>query len=261
MMGFGASTMLFGNIASLLIASPAFGWQRVFFVFALCIGTMLCITALVLRLPPGDNASDSYTTKLLSEPNVDYPPRLVLRRKSFWLLFIAMSLLGSIGSSVFSFSRDISLSVGIKAQIAALLVGVLSIANGFGRILAGILYDLLHRKFILAYVGILAAIACLICILAIVKQSAVLCALGLILVGLSYGSNTFALSAVLNAYYGTRYFPQNLSLGLLVMLPSSFLAKFATTLVTATSSYLVPFVVMCAFSITALILNLNNNRP
>ena len=139
MMGFGASSMLFGNIASFLIASPAFGWRNVFFAFALCIGTMVCIAALFLRLPPSDNASAADAAKRLSEPEINYSPRSLLRRKSFWLLFIAMSLIGSVGSSVFGFSRDFSLSIGINAQIAALLVGVLSIANGFGRVLAGLL--------------------------------------------------------------------------------------------------------------------------
>lgn len=265
MMGFGASTMIFGNLAAAWMAVPSFGWRKVFLAFSICTGIALCATAFFLRLPTleevegltGTKSSDANAGK----EDAGLSPSQMIKRKSFWKLFAAMTLLGSAGSSVISFARDFAISVGVAVEYAGLLVGILSIANGLGRILAGALYDRYGREFIKFYICVIEILACALCVLTVITGWAPLCVLGFVVVGLSFGSNTSAVSTMIEAFYGPRYYPQNLSLGLLTLLPSSFLAKLSTSLMISTGGYVVPFLCMGIYGVIALLLNMNNKHP
>lgn len=262
MMGFGSSTMIFGNLAAKLLTIPAIGWRNVFLGLAILMAIVLGGAVLILRLPTEEERTT--LTKKCSAAgggSDGIHPRQVVRTRSFWMLFAAMTLLGAAGSSVISFARDFALSVGVALPFAGILVGILSISNGLGRILAGWLYDRYGRKFIMVYICVMEIASCVLCAGTVLAGSGLLCGVSFILVGLSYGANTCAVSTIIGAFYGTKYFPQNLSLGLLTLLPSSFLAKLSSTLLMVTGGYLVPFAVMGCYGVVALGLNLHNQKP
>ena len=228
MMGFGASTLIFGNIASVLINSPSFGWRRVFLLLAVCTGAALLINGILMRLPSVEDEVPLPAAKSGAKVGAaDVMTSDMLRRKSFWIFFAAMIFLGAAGSSVISFAKDFSLFVGTSAALAGLFVGILSIANGFGRILAGFIYDHFGRKAIMTFVSLIEIISCLICLAAAVLHMPVVCLVGFIAVGLSYGGNAIAISGFLTDFYGSRYYPQNLSFGMLTLMPSAFLAAIS----------------------------------
>lgn len=264
MMGFGASTLVLGNLAGSLMADPSFGWRKVFLLLALCTGVLLVIMGLLIRLPgpndylPRPNAAASGKEDF---ETVDMATSQMLARPSFWKFFAAMVLLGAGGSSVISFAKDFSVSVGTTAAAAGIFVGVLSIFNGFGRIIAGSVFDRFGRKTCMVYVGIVTLAANICCLLAALTGSSLLCLLGYCAIGLSYGGNTNVVSVFITAFYGNKYYAQNLSLGLLTIMPASILAKFSTTLLTATGAYVVPFAVLTCYAAAAMALNLSNKRP
>ena len=68
-------------------------------------------------------------------------------------------------------------------------------------------------------------------------------------------------SVFITAFYGNKYYAQNLSLGLLTIMPASILAKFSTTLLTITGAYVIPFAVLTCYATAAMALNLSNRRP
>lgn len=265
MMGFGASTLILGNLASSLIENPSFGWRKVFLFLAVCTSILLIGLGVLIRLPgPTDKLPQPHTQSAVQkEPFevVNMTSSEMIRRVSFWKFFLAMVLLGAGGSSVISFAKDFSISVGSSAAAAGLFVGVLSIFNGFGRMIAGSVFDHFGRKTCVIYVGIVAVLANAFCLAAALTSSIPLCFLGFCLIGLSYGGNTNVVSVFITAFYGTKYYAQNLSLGLLTLLPSSFLAKFSTSLLTKTGSYIVPFAVLTGYAAAAMLLNLSNKKP
>ncbi len=265
MMGFGASTLVLGNICGSLINNASFGWRRVFVLLAVCAGLALVIMGLLSALPGPDSdlpAPKAPAKKVESNEVVrDMTTREMITRISFWKLFVAMMLLGAAGSSLISFARDFSLSVGTPAAWAGIFVGVLSIANGLGRIVAGMIYDKFGRNVIVLYVGIMEIVACTVCVIAALTSSVVICLIGFILVGLSYGGNTNAVSVLITSFYGTKYYAQNLSFGLLTLLPSSVLAKVSTMILDATGGYVVPFVALIIYGIIATILIATNKKP
>lgn len=267
MMGFGASTLVLGNILGNLMNDPGFGWRKVFLVLAICTGALMVIMGLIIRLPgkdvvlpkpSGGNASAAFKEDF--EPR-DYAPGEMLKRASFWKFFIAMLLLGAAGSSVLSFARNFAISVGVESQMAGLFVGILSIANGLGRIAAGVVYDKAGRKAVMLYVSLVNVAANTLCVIAAVTGQASICLLAFIVVGLAYGGNTNATSVFMTAFYGIKYYAQNLSWGLLTLLPASFLARLSTTLLNQSGGYVLPFVVLVGYSIISTILHMTNKRP
>ena len=265
MMGFGASTLIFGNLAGSLIANASFGWRKVFVLLAVCTGVALIVNGILIRMPGPDAGlpKPPVPAKKADENDFvteDMPTSQMITRPSFWMFFVAMMLLGAAGSSLISFAKDFAVSVGVVTA-AGLFVGILSVTNGLGRIIAGSLYDKFGRQFIMVYGGVVEIAACVVCMLAAMMSSPVLCLIGFILVGLSYGGNTCAVSVLITSFYGNKYYAQNLSFGLLTLLPSSFLAKLSTTVLNATGGYIVPFALLAAYGVVSLLLNIKNKRP
>lgn len=290
MMGFGASTLVFGNLARTLIDAPTFGWRMVFICLAACAAASLAVVGAMIRMPTAEDLTvikDSIKTRVTGEAQEtvktregetetpaaagagqkedflaeDLSSMQMIQRPSFWRFFVAMLLLGSAGSSLISFARDFSVSVGATAALAGLYVGILSVANGLGRILTGMIYDRFGRKIVLIFVSLLEIAACLVCVGASASGSLLICLVGFILVGLSYGGNSNAIAVFITDFYGTKYYAQNLSFGLMTLLPSALLAKFSTTLLNVSGGYVVPFVVLAVYGAVSLFLHMINKRP
>lgn len=264
MMGFGASSLVIGNLASNIM--QALGWQTAYRLLGLALGIVLIVTGLLLKKPdPGMAfpAAKSKKTQAVENFEIrDYTTAEMLGRKSFWMAFISIGLLAAVGSSVISFAKDLALSVGAAASLATLLVGVLSVCNGLGRILTGALFDLMGRRFTMMAANILTIAAAGVTLLAVALGSLPLCIVGLCLVGLSYGSCPTVSSALVSAFYGGKYFPTNFSIMNFNLIGSSLMATACGSLLTASGgSYLPPFMLLLGLACGALVLNFVIRKP
>lgn len=263
MMGFGASSLVIGNLASAIM--EVLGWQTAYILLGAALGLVLLITALVLKRPDANTQLPEPKAKKVATSEVfksdDYTTGQMLQRKSFWMAFACLGLLGAVGSSVISFARDLALSVGAQSALATTLVGVLSVCNGLGRIFTGALFDATSRRFTMLMANILTICAAAVTLFAVTLGSLPLCIVGLCLVGMSYGSCPTVSSAFVSAFYGTRHFPTNFSMMNFNLIGSSLMATACSSLLTSTGSYMAPFAVLLALSSVALVLNLIVKRP
>ena len=263
MMGFGASSLVLGNLAS--AAMEKLGWNTAFVMLGVGLGAVLTLTALILKKPdktvvlPGPKAKKS--GKAENFEIRDYTTGQMLRRWSFWMAFVGIGLLAAVGSSVISFARDLALSVGAAASLATTLVGVLSVCNGLGRILTGALFDAMGRRFTMMAANILTIAAAGVTLLAVVLHSLPLCIAGLCLVGLSYGSCPTVSSAFVSAFYGGKYFPTNFSIMNFNLIGSSLMATACGSLLTSTGAYTAPFLLLLGLACGALVLNFIIRKP
>ena len=263
MMGFGASSLVIGNLASAIMDS--LGWQTAYVLLGGALGLVLVVTALVLKRPEESTVLPAPKVKKATNAEdfqrKDYTASQMLGRKSFWMAFACLGLLGAVGSSVISFARDLALSVGAQAALATTLVGVLSVCNGLGRIFTGALFDATGRRFTMLCANILTIAAAGVTLLAVTLGSLPLCIAGLCLVGMSYGSCPTVSSAFVSAFYGTKFFPTNFSLMNFNLIGSSLMATACSSLLTTTGSYMAPFAVLLGLSVVALVLNLLLRKP
>ena len=263
MMGFGASSLIIGNLASSIMV--AWGWQLAYRLLGAALGIVLIVTALVLKKPGEDvslPAAKIGKQKHSEEFQIkDYSTGEMLRRGSFWMIFIAYGLVGAVGNSVISFARDLAISVGAAHALATTLVGVLSVCNGLGRVIAGALFDAAGRRTTMLVSGVLTIVASSVALVAVLLGSLPVCIVGLCLVGLSYGFCPTVSSTSVAAFYGPKYFPTNFSVMNFNLIGASFVATACSSLYASTNGYVVPFVVLVALSFGAMGLILMIKKP
>ena len=238
MMCFGFSTMLLGKLAAKMFDLPAFGWRKTFLLLGASIAIVLVLCMLIVRRP---TAGDE-----LPAP---------------WLFYVYGFLAASVGSTVISFARDLSMSLGAAAETATLLVGILSICNGFGRILCGVSFDTLGRRKTMILASEVTVIAPAIMLAAILSSSLPLAILSFCLTGVSYGTVPTVSAAFIAAFYGTKDYALNYSISNTKLLFSSFSATAAAALLSSTGSYFAPFVLLFAMAVAAFVLVFAIRKP
>jgi OFA family oxalate/formate antiporter-like MFS transporter len=266
MMGYGASALVLGNVAGAMINAPALGWRKAYLILGIVTGVVLLLTALVMRFPPEGTALPLPKRKAESSSVEnfamrDYTTGEMVKRISFWLFFPFAVTVAAVGNTVISFARDLALSVGASVSLATTLVGVLSVCNGLGRILCGVIFDNTGRRTTMLFVSAIAILAPIVVLIAVLTDSVVVSIIGLCLVGVAYGCGPTISSAFVSTFYGTKFFAMNFSIANIMLVPASFTATLASTLLASTGSYVAPFVMLVGLSLVGLVLNLNIKRP
>ena len=265
MMGFGFSTLLLGNVISVLFEDAAFGWSKTYILLGIVIGAVLLAAGLFLRLPGADVMFPAPKAKKAAGKEVfevrDFTTAQMLKSFTFWRAFACMAFITAVGNSVISFARDLVISVDATPVLATTLVGVLSVCNGLGRILTGAVYDALGRRKTMLASNILTIVAAGVTLLAVRAHSLPICILGLCLAGLSYGSCPTLTSAFTASFYGQKYFSINYSLTNFNLIIAAFIANFSNSLLGSTGGYSAPFVMLLVLAVCALGLNVSIRKP
>lgn len=264
MMGFGASTLILGNLGGALFEIEAIGWRSTYVILGIALGLALVLAGLIIKRPSAEDILPEAKTVASGDEDFerrDYTPAEMLRRFSFWRAFVLLICLTAVGSSVISFARDLALSVGAEPSLATTLVGVLSVCNGLGRIITGKTFDLLGRRRTMIAANIITIFAAGVTLLAVYLISLPLCIIGLCLCGLSYGSSPTVSSAFSSAFYGMKHFSANFSIMNFNLMAASFVATACSALLTSGGGYTAPFILLLTLSSVALILNFSIKKP
>jgi len=265
MMGFGLSTLLLGNLANVLFELPSFGWQKTYLGLGLVLAAVLLAAAFILRRPGADVVFPAAKAgkKKISESFLprDFTTKEMFRSFAFWKAAVTITFIAAVGNSVISFARDLMLSVGAAPLLATTLVGVLSVFNGFGRILTGIVFDTLGRRFTMIAANIVTIAAAGITLIAVTVSSLPLCIVGLCLSGLSYGSCPTVSSAFTASFYGQKHFQMNYGVINCTLIGTSAIVTLCNRVLIATGSYTAPFILLLAAAAAALVLNFGIRKP
>ena len=264
MMGFGASSLLLGNLADALFAS-SLGWRWTYIIIGIAIALVISLSALFIEKPDANAelpAPKTVSRKREEKFEVrDYTSGEMIKRFTFWRAFLFLVFNTAVGSAVISFARDLALSVGAEAALATTLVGVLAIFNGLGRILTGIVFDKMGRRFTMLAANILTIFAAGMTLLAVSIASLPLCIVGLCLTGMSYGSSPTVASAFTSAFYGQKHFASNLGVVNFNLMAASFIATACSSLQIASGGYIAPFVLLLSLAGAGLVLNISVKKP
>lgn len=265
MMGFGISTLILGNVISLMFENSALGWQKTYIFLGIVIALALFVAAFVLRLPNADIVFPKAKAKK-SQVNEsfelrDFSTLEMISTFTYWRAFVYIAFIAAVGNSVISFARDLVLSVGAAPTVATTLVGVLAVCNGMGRIITGAVYDSLGRRVAMISSNIVTIAAAGVVLLAVQMNSLPICIVGLCFTGLSYGSCPTVSSAFTASFYGQKNFAVNYSITNFHLIGSSFIATLCSSLLVSRGGFVVPFIVLLSLSVAALALNLSIRKP
>lgn len=264
MMGFGASTLILGNLADMLFKTNL-GWRSTYIIIGIALAAVISLASFVIKRPAADTVFPekkkiAAAAREAFEPK-DFTPGEMIRRFTFWRAFLALVCITAVGNSVISFARDLALSVGAEAALATTLVGILAVCNGLGRILTGAVFDAMGRRFTMIAANLLTIGAAAITLIAVKANSLPLCIIGLCLTGMSYGTSPTMSSAFTSAFYGQKHFAANLSICNFNLMAASFIATACSALQTSSGGYTAPFALLLALSTVALVLNFSIKKP
>ena len=265
MMSFGASALVFGNMADWLIRY--IGWRSTYRVLGICCGLVLLLAAVVMKHPesikktaelqPLEKAQNSKPDKR----EMNYTPGEMVKRPEFFRFFVFLILACAVGNSTISMARDVAAGVGASASLASILAGSLSLCNGCGRIVSGMMFDRCGQKRTMLIDGIITIIAPVIMLIAVREKSVILCGIGLCVTGLSYSFQPPVTSSVVASFYGMKHFSINYSITNLMMIPASCVATLVGVLYTKTDSFSVPFMVLIVCAVFSFFLNIGIKNP
>lgn len=264
MMGFGASSLVLGNLADKLFKSNL-GWRWTYIIIGLAIAAVICLSAIFIEKP--DASVVFPTPKKIARKREesfearDYTSGEMIKRFTFWRAFLFLVFNTAVGSAVISFARDLALSVGAGAALATTLVGVLAMFNGLGRILTGIVFDRMGRRFTMLAANVLTIIAAGMTLLAVGIHSLPLCIVGLCLTGMSYGASPTVAASFTSAFYGTKYFASNLGVVNFNLMAASFIATACSMLLKSSGGFTAPFILLLSLAVSALALNISIKKP
>lgn len=186
-------------------------------VMALGAAFLVVVVALAqfLQAPPqGYLPAGSTPKQAAAAAKADYQPREVLATWQFYALWFMYACGAGAGLMIISKLANIAADqAGLK--LGFLLVAVLALGNGAGRILAGMLSDRIGRKSTL--IGCFLFQAALILVLSqavegsVLASTAVLAAISA-LIGANYGANLSLFPSVAKDYYGLKNFGVNYGL-------------------------------------------------
>ncbi len=264
MMGFGASALVLGNLADAMFKSP-FGWRATYVIIGLSMLAVISLTGLILKKPSEDTVlpvGRARKGRREEESQIkDMTSLEMLKRTSFWMIFICISFLAAVGSSVISFAKDLALSVGSPESLAVSLVGILAVFNGLGRILTGVVFDLIGRRKTMLCSNALTILAAGITLLSVKAGSVPLCVAGLCLVGMSYGSCSTITSAFTMAFYGMKHFSSNMAFMTFNAMAASLIATLSNKVLEVTGGYVGAFVMLLSLTLVSLVLNIAVRKP
>lgn len=264
MMGFGASSLLLGNLADALFKT-ALARRGTFVLLGVALFAVIGTVSMFLKRPAENDvlpvAKKKANTTAEEFEAKDYTTKEMLKRFSFWRAFLMLIFAAAVGNSVISFARDLAVSVGAKAALATTLVGVLAVCNGLGRIVTGAVFDALGRRKTMFLATVLTIFAAGVTLISVVSGSVVVCVIGLCLTGLSYGACPTISTSFVAAFYGQKHFASNFGVMNCHLMAASFIATACSNLLAAFGGYTVPFILLLALAVAALLLNLSIKRP
>ena len=263
LMGFGLSSLIFGNISSILINMDGFGWRSTYFAIGIALGTVLFLSSFMISTPASDAKLPQPKEKKGAKAEIggEFTMTEMIRRSSFWKYFTYNLLFVAVGTSVISFASELAVSVGASMALATALVGILAVCNGIGRILAGVFFDNFGRKFTMLTSVLTNVAAASTLLIAVSINSLPLGIIGICLTGLGFGNSPTQGAAFVMEFYGRKNFNQNFGAKTTMLIPASFFATLSNYLLETTGGYQATFIMLVGACIISLCINFTIKKP
>jgi len=212
--GFGLAPVYAAPLTTWLITS--FGLANAVMVLGVAFLVVVAGLAQILQSPPpGYIPPGAPPQRAGSAPGKkDYAPRQMLRTWQFYVLWFMYACGAGAGLMIISMLAKIA-SAQAGIQLGFVLVAVLAVGNGIGRIVTGVASDKIGRKATLLICFVLQTI--LILLLSQTTEGSLLANAGMLavvsaLIGANYGANLALFPSLTKDYYGLKNFGVNYGL-------------------------------------------------
>ena len=213
LMGFGMGAMLLSPLVTVLLGQ--FSWQTTFLILGVVFGIVMLAVAFIVKLPPAEFVASMHVAKAADESGNqkrDYSALEMVKTRSFqlaflWLILVSSGGLGLISQAVPAAEEVLSatgMDAAASAMMATAAMGGISLCNGFGRLMCGLVWDKFGYRISFLWVSVGFALSMLLCGVAIMLSSFPLIVAGFMLLGLVYGGNMATMAVVSSSFFGAE---------------------------------------------------------
>lgn len=250
LMGFGLGGSTLGSTAVFLM--ERFGWRSTFMILGIALGGVVAAGSFVIRFPRADEVSAFGGTKA-GVAAVDLTTKETIRDRSFQMFFLWTLLVSAVGLALLSQAAPMASSFTGSMTAAAAIAGLISIFNGVGRMVYGILLDEIGSRKSLALISGGLALTGVVLVVAVVRESLPLLIAGYILGGFSYGGVVPSNSAYTGRIFGLKHYASNFAVINLNLLGAAFAGPYGAGLLrTASGTYASAMWLMVALAVVSL---------
>ena len=210
MMGFGLGSLILGTLSVNL--AKTFGLGTVLIVIGVISAIVIGLEGLIIKRPPSNIIAAMAPEKASGSSYDPADEDSALKTPLFYVYWIWAIIVIAIGLATIGNCASDAQSVGWDAGFATLLVGLVSVLNGVGRVLVGIIYDKTNVKVTMIIDGTVGFIAAVCIICAFTMSMPVLYVVGAFCCGFCYGGVPVVASAFGRQRFGAKNYPLNLSL-------------------------------------------------
>lgn len=210
MMGFGLGSLILGTLSVNLANS--FGLGNVLIAVGVVSAIVIGLEGLIIKRPPSNIITAMAPEKATGSSYDPADEDSALKTPLFYIYWIWAIIVIAIGLATIGNCASDAQSVGWDAGFATLLVGLVSVLNGVGRVLIGIIYDKTNVKVTMVIDGVVAFIAAACIIAAFTMSIPALYVVGAFCCGFCYGGVPVVASAFGRQRFGAKNYPLNLSL-------------------------------------------------
>lgn len=258
LMGFGMGSMVLGSAAAALIASPV-GWRGAFLILAAFAVIAAATSMYFLRMPTKKPVTKQNPTA--TQTGVTLSGRQMLRAPSFWTFAIWRVLVMGGAAAIIAQTAPIMASIGADAAFCAAAVGALSVGNGCGRPIIGIIYDHIGRNRTLIALAIAGTVIGIALVASYLAQSILLLAAALFLEGVLYGGYATVNTTFIRTTYGQAHVASNLGISSFTLMP--FNAVFPVLMAAAfhfTGTYTIALAALPVIAAISLVAGIATSR-
>ena len=271
-LGFGISSMAIGWLVGL--ALETLGWRVTFEVIGVVTSLVMIAVSFFIRIPAENQilpapdkplAAEKAELELATHPQrrprdprtqpsgYDFTTWQVLHTQPFYLTFIVAVLCASIYLGIMGNAKQIAIEAGAAMTLATLMVGFISLFDGFSRLASGIFFDRFGYRVSLITVALVFCLTTISLFVAFSFDVFPLIFVGFGLMGLGFGSISTVLAATTIRFYGQKHYGTNLSIAYLDFLPASLIGPtIAGTIETSLGSFHWAFAVFALLGLAAL---------
>lgn len=247
MMGFGFGGIILGTAVNAMVSAG--GLFRAFLILAIVVPIVLVIGGLFLRVP--DSIGAKKETAAGGDAAVDITPGKMLKTAAFWLIFVWGILVCSAGLLVINSAATIAVAFGAAAVLGLLV----SVFNGCGRVVFGATFDKWGKGPAVLLPALCILIGGILLIAGASADSAALIIIGMLLIGMSYGSAPAVTSAYIHKTFGPKNYPVNFSLCNFLLIPAAIIGPMISSALIekAGGKYGTTFIMVAVLAVAAIV--------
>lgn len=202
LLGFGVGGLVLGSIVNVL--NGHIGINNTFLALAIILTAVLFGGSFFIKLPEKDLEKEKETTEETQTSNIkNYSLGEAVKQPIFWL-FCLWNIFMSIGGLLVMNS---AVPIAVHFGIIAILGLIVTVFNGVGRLLLGLIFDAIGRKNAIILNSVFMLVGGLILLLGATTGNPAYIYIGLPVIGISFGGTPTLFAGGLNAFFGPKNYP------------------------------------------------------